>query len=306
MRSTIIAALALGLSLANSNVDGSQQQAEPKKPPSITYGPSRTSSNWVDTGKGRVAVDDGIEWNGVRVYLSLTWDLVAVDARSGKTLWTQNVSAFWNGLAIKQTDSEAGKKTWVVELRTTSRDAGGNLTESYDLQTGKKLPGAVEKGLGMPLKPRAVFGGDKSSIAKGFTLFATTPANWEKVRGQLFAGIDSAKAPAAKDVDFTKEVVLVVSSGNSTNCSGIGAAEAFEDDKRILLRLQYHTFQTAGPDGGAQATRPYGIFILPRSEKAYVIERNRQRYIGGPPLWSETFRIEKLGDPAKELADLPN
>jgi hypothetical protein len=53
-------------------------------------------------------------------------------------------------------------------------------------------------------------------------------------------------------------------------------------------------------------TRPYGIFILPRAEKkAYVIESNRQRYIGGPPIWAESFRAERLGDPGKELERLP-
>src|SRR5262245_32305020 len=86
----------------------------PKAPPSITYGPSRSSKTWVDTPMGKVAVDEGIEWNGVKVYMSLTWTLVAVDAQSGKTLWSQNVSAFWNGLAIKEVEAD-GKKVWAVE-----------------------------------------------------------------------------------------------------------------------------------------------------------------------------------------------
>jgi hypothetical protein len=52
--------------------------------------------------------------------------------------------------------------------------------------------------------------------------------------------------------------------------------------------------------------RPYGICVLPRVEKkAYVLESNRQRYIGGPPLWAEMIRFEQLPDPAKELEGLP-
>jgi hypothetical protein len=109
-------------------------------------------------------------------------------------------------------------------------------------------------------------------------------------------------APAANEVDFAKEVLLVISSGDSTNCRGIGCAEAYEDEKRVLIRLQHQTFQTAGR---GVATRPYGIFILPRREKSYVIEANRQSYIGGPPIWTESFQLAKLPDPARELEDLP-
>jgi hypothetical protein len=98
---------------------------------------------------------------------------------------------------------------------------------------------------------------------------------------------------------------LVVSGGDMTNCRGIGCAEAFEDDMRVLVRLQHHTFQTAGPNGGAVRHRPYGIFVLPRTDKAYIIERNRQRYIGGPPLWTEMKRFDRMADAKSELDGMP-
>jgi hypothetical protein len=119
----------------------------------------------------------------------------------------------------------------------------------------------------------------------------------------MFQGLDKVDAPEAKDIDFTKEIVLVIANGRSTNTLGVEIEEAFENDTRVLIRLQRRTVQTLG---GALSTKPYGVFVLPRSEKkAYILEGNQQRYIGGPPIWKEQFRFEKIGDPAKELDGLP-
>ncbi|HZN63653.1 MAG TPA: hypothetical protein VFC90_14720, partial [Planctomycetota bacterium] len=60
------------------------QAQEAESPPSITYGSMRESKAWIKTPAGTsVAVDDGITWKGVTVYLSLTQDLVAVDSKTG-------------------------------------------------------------------------------------------------------------------------------------------------------------------------------------------------------------------------------
>jgi hypothetical protein len=306
MRTLTVTAL---LHVALVTVIGSVQAADEPKPPSITYGGNRSSSTWVDTPKGRVAVDEGIEWQGIKVYLSLTWDLVAVDVKTSKTLWSQNVSAFWNGLAIKEVEAEMGKKTWAVELRTTARDPDvRKLVVYHDLKTGKAitLPGQAEKVAGKAFKLRGVYSGQTSSLDKPFTLVVSTAENWAKVRTRMFAEGVKASAPEAKDVDFGKEILLVVSYGDSYNCRGLGVAESYEDDKRILVRMHAQTFQTVGPDGGGVRCRPYGIFVLPRAEKkAYVVERNRQRYIAGPPLWAEHVRFDALPDAAKELEQLP-
>ncbi|MDA1194058.1 MAG: hypothetical protein O2894_02640 [Planctomycetota bacterium] len=45
--------------------------------------------------------------------------------------------------------------------------------------------------------------------------------------------------------------------------------------------------------------------MLPRrATKTYRLERNTQGLIGGPPIWRETWS-GRLGEPAKELSDLP-
>jgi len=130
----------------------------------------------------------------------------------------------------------------------------------------------------------------------------TTAENWDKLRAKMFAEPDKAAAPLAKDIDFQKEFLLVISDGASSNCKGISCQEAFENDQRIIVRIRRHTFQTLG---AGVSTRPYGIMVLPRTDKSLVVENNRQIYIGGPPIWTESKRFDKLPDATKELDPIP-
>src|SRR5947209_7501547 len=59
---------------------------EDGKPPMIIYPPSRASKKWIDVGNLKVAVDEGIEWQGKIAYFAITDNLVIVDAKSEKTL----------------------------------------------------------------------------------------------------------------------------------------------------------------------------------------------------------------------------
>ncbi len=282
-------------------------QDPPKEPPSITYGPSRSSNAWVQKpgGGALVAVDEGVEWQGVKVYISLTYDLLGVDAKTGKTIWAADIGAFWNRVGFKEVEVAPGRKVWAVELKPGPRERQGqDRVQVHDLRTGKLIPTPEPAPAGTAFKPRAEWHGPQSGVGKAFRLVATTEENWKKVADRMFEG---QKRPEFGRIDFESEVVLVVSDGDSWNCNGISCGGAWEDGARILVRLHRHTYQTAGPDGGGVRVRPFGIFVLPRrAEKGIVVEGNFQRYIAGPPLWKETFRLEKLGDSARELDALPN
>ena len=307
-RPLFVVVLVVGLSVPSFEAHAEDRPqrgvGDPGKPPSITYGGSRSSKTWITKPDGtRVAVGKGVEWKGVRVYLSLLWDLVAVDAASGKVLYAANVGAFWNAIGFKEVETTTGTKVWAVELRPGPRTRVGKDRRQYhDLRSGKKLKvkGAVTVPSGTKLDVPNVWSGAHSRVAKPFRLIVSNAANWKTVQTRMF-GTDIPKDVRA--VDFKTHVVLVISSGDSWNCRGIGLHSAYEDDKRLLVRTSRHTFQTAG---GGQQARPYGIFVLPRRPgKAYVVERNRQGLIGGPALWTESWRLEKLGKPEAELATLP-
>lgn len=311
-----------GLVLILSLVTGWTQAGENATPPSISYPNSRKSTENIALPSGlNVGIDKFVEWRGVKVYLSLTHDLVGVDEQTGKVRWHNDVSAFWNRVGFKEIEREPGKKTWAVELRPG--DEQNKLAEYYDLKTGAKLdvPG-LSRPTGVAFKPRDV-PGSGSAVAKPWTALVSTQENYAALCKRSFGESDlridffDHRAPYASSgllgkeaegtkVDFSKEVVLLVSQGDSINTFSVYCEEAYEDDARVLVRVHQSGCQTAGRFGGGFNSRPYGLFILPRREgKAYVIEDNDQRYTGGPPWWTEIFRAEKIGDPAKELAHMP-
>ena len=310
---TQVLGIGFGILLAVAPLAGVQAQPEEEGqsgvqkdagPPSITYPGSRSSKSWVTKPDGtRVAVGKGLEWKGVKVYLSLLWDLVGVDAKTGTTLYAANVGAFWNAFGFKEVETPDGKKVWAVELRPGPRTrVGADRRQYHDLRTGARLRVRGQETLpsGTRLKPRAVWSGAHSRIAKPFRVLVSSAGNWKTLQARMFG----TEVPAAfRPIDFRKEIVLVLSSGDGWNSKGIGLDSAFEDDARILVRTQRHTFQTMG---GGQQARPYGVFVLPRCHgKAYVVERNRQNLIGGPALWAESWRLARLGPVEDELKDLP-
>lgn len=279
-----------------------QAQEAEKKPPSITYGSRRESKAWVKKPDGvSVAVDDGITWKGVTVYLSLTGDLVAVDEKSKETLWAKSVGAFWNRVTFFET-SRAGGRFWAVELRPGPGETEGkDLVQLHDRRTGEIFRTSEEKPGGVKIELRKVKSGSPSRIAKAFTVIVSTQENWHELRRRMFAhpvGLGGDVEP-----DFDKEILLVVSDGDTSNCRGIGAESVHRDDKRILLRLQRETYQTIGE---GKRERPYGLFILPRKDGESIhFERNVQRFIGGPPIWKEAGKLERPKDSAKELDGVP-
>lgn len=278
---------------------------EVENPPSIMYGSKRESKAWIKTPAGTsVAIDDGITWKGVTVYLSLTQDLVAVESKTGATLWAKNVGAFWNCITFVEI-SRAGGRSWAIELRPGPGEIEGkDKVQRHNMRTGEVLPSGEEKPAGVEIKPRKAWSGSVSRIAKGFTAVVSTQENWSTLGDRLFAGTGFSDMGKYHKPDFTKEIVVVISDGDSGNCDGIGVESAYRDDKRILVRLVHHTYQT---DGEASRVRPFGIFVLPRKDgEAIHLEKNIQRYIGGPPIWKEVGKLERPKDPAKELEGVPD
>jgi hypothetical protein len=289
IRSAVAFAALLALSIAAAG-----QESQPSK----NYDRAqRTSNRWIETPKGSVAVDEGVSWKGVTVYLSLMWDLVAVDEATGKTLWDQSVGAFWNEIGFKEIDVAPGTKTWAVELRPgKGAREGRELRQYHDLRTGKRIgvPEPAPAGKALEVKPQ--WSGRWSAVADKIRKLVGSQKDFDaSVLEPMFAGV---KKPPLGEIDFTKSLVLVIASGETWNSNGI-EADAWEDDGRILVRLRELTFQSEGPDGGGQRVRPYGIFVLPRRDpfKRVIVERNAQGLIGGPPLWKEVCTFEALGDP---------
>jgi len=273
----------------------------PEKRPLIRYGRHRTSKSWLEVGGSRVAIDDGIEWQGRRFYITLNFDLVATEispqkegapavgggapAAAEKVIWERDIGAFWSQIGIELFESAPGTKVESLALRSFDH---AEMVEYVDLKTGKRIGGTdTNAAPGAPLALGGQWkGADGKVDAARFELLRTRE-EWTRVRGELFGDLASAP-PADLGVDLTKFAIVVVYSGKTVNSSGY-TADGFENDKTVVLRLDEQTYQSMGetPDRW-----PWGVFAVPlRPGKDLVIERNAQNYIGGPAIWKEWKRF---------------
>lgn len=272
------------------------------EPPVVTYSSPRTSAEWIEVGGTKVAVDKGAEWRGVKVYLSLMWDLIAVDAEKKTVLWHADVGAFWNEFTFKEIESPRTRnKVWAVELRPGPEAKRGKAERAYyELSTGSIIPQKDKTPRGEELKPLTMWHGDQATDGRKLFTVITTSKDWKEVVLDRFFN-DPATAPDFKGLDFEKFIAVVCMSGDGHNCSGI-TPNAYQADDQILVRLHYKYYQTEGfgGDGGAKKVRAWGIFLLPKREpfKTIVIEKNQQNLIGGPALWTEIERFKAPPQPA--------
>jgi len=260
---------------------------EPGQPPKIIYGPSRESTGWVEARGGQSAIDEGIEWQGKKAYLTLTFDVVVVDTKTRKTLWSDSVGAFWNTITFVNLAKDNEAARWALVL---GAKAHPDYQQRYDLETGKKLElvGGPVLPEGKTLVPRRVWKGSAGLVDTKRYLLITSADVWTALRTELFGAMPK-DIPTALDIDFTKEVLLVCYAGKASNWAGISVELAVESDDRLVVRLERHTYQTLGK---GKEEHPYGLIVLPRlTDKEYVLEYNRQNLIGGPPMWKEFIRL---------------
>jgi hypothetical protein len=93
-------------------------------------------------------------------------------------------------------------------------------------------------------------------------------------------------------VDFTRCVVVALIQGPGVNSEGLDVAEVVNDGDTTLLRLAEKWYQSTDT---AHPVAVYGFFVMPRSNKALVVEENIQRAIGQSPDWKERGRFAKTG-----------
>jgi len=94
-------------------------------------------------------------------------------------------------------------------------------------------------------------------------------------------------------IDFQRCIVIAVFGGKGWNSAGIDVKSVI-DGSELIVRFDDRSYQTAGPNGGGDQVCPYGFFVLPRSEKAVVLEEDVQQYIGGEPQWKERARFARI------------
>ena len=179
--------------------------------PSITYGSSRSSSTWVETDGVRVAVDDGIEYNDCKYYISLTFDLIAVDSEN-KSLWSRNIGAFWNHLAIEEITLKQGEENterFVVAIRNKRNSEMESFVEYFELESGEpiEVEGQNRKPTGEKLTVKTWSGRDYGSDEAKFMVFDSEEA-WADFRLEHLG--ESENIPPADAFDSQSHILVFI------------------------------------------------------------------------------------------------
>lgn len=117
---------------------------------------------------------------------------------------------------------------------------------------------------------------------------------WARHSGQ--AKKDLEWSGAYPKIDFTRCMVVASFHGKTVNTRGEELQAVDEVDGKLRLRFWssgYQTMSLGGEDKGDPAVS-YGIWVLPRSTKAVVIEENVQDLIGKPPIWKEQSKFDAV------------
>jgi hypothetical protein len=151
------------------------------------------------------------------------------------------------------------------------------------------------------IKPLVTMHGGHSKITKQRILRITSKEEWEAVWLEHRTGSkDKRDTPTGfdyVDVDFERFMVIAVFWPNRDNCGGFTADSINEDGARITIRLDDHSYQTAviisndNPDGGLASLDtdygPWGVLVLPKSEKEIILELDERAHIRDPAKWTK-------------------
>jgi len=117
---------------------------------------------------------------------------------------------------------------------------------------------------------------------------------WARHTGQQKKDLEWSGA--CPKIDFTRCMVVAFFRGKTVNTRGEELQAAEEVDGKLRLRFcssGYQTMSLEGEDKGEPAIS-YGIWVLPRSTKAVVVEENVQNLIGKPPIWKEQAKFDAV------------
>ncbi|MEI8373138.1 MAG: hypothetical protein WCJ35_09945 [Planctomycetota bacterium] len=176
---------------------------------------------------------------------------------------------------------------------------------------------AAEESAGRMLKPCVTITGADSHVAihryHRITSHGVLTRIWQEHMGQNWQDRRERMGQRRTDpsdlrepltcpmIDFDKYMVIGIFQGEGVNSTGLKVFSISEEDNRILFRYDENSYQTMGRVGsshGGDKVTVYGFFVLPRSTKRMVLEKNVQNYLGQPPVWKQQIAFPELVAPA--------
>ena len=145
----------------------------------------RESTGWVEVDGAQVPVDVGILHDGVIVYLTLMYDVIAADIKEPKAIWTLDWNKgepIWDVISIVEVHVGEGKKELGVELFAADPNKQRTIYKYVSLKTGKELkpvgPQVEDMPLDLSAKSRSMFEVDATQAN-----YRLTRDGWSHVTG---------------------------------------------------------------------------------------------------------------------------
>lgn len=125
---------------------------------------------------------------------------------------------------------------------------------------------------------------------------ATWQKLWSAHTGGTPDGGGAMERHGSPKIDFGRCCVVAYFHGAAVNTDGEVAESVSDLADRVVVRFEPSTFQTASFDGngGAEHTRPFGIWVIPATTKAIAIEEaTRPNHLKSDAIeWREVKRFE--------------
>ncbi len=154
--------------------------------------------------------------------------------------------------------------------------------------------------------PYLVAWAGRDTLAPGSVERIATQAAWERF-WRAHTGAAAAEAPTGAiapgvivpEIDFSRCMVIAIVPGEVVRGYSVQLVEVEDRKADRVLRydvLRYQSAMRLGDGNGAPPPpppthRPFGCFVIERTEKPLVLEENVQGLIGQPPVWKESHRI---------------
>lgn len=149
--------------------------------------------------------------------------------------------------------------------------------------------------------PLAVLSGDNSHVSVLTYRRIASETEWKRVWLKHLGLQEDTIYRPTMEVDFSRCIVIAILGGRSVNCCGYKIDSVRDHKDAVVVRFDEVSFQTAGPDGGAQHVTPYAFIVIPKTDKPVVLQENKSQNMSRTPaVWEEAARLN--GMPAAATA----
>ncbi|MCG3125846.1 MAG: hypothetical protein CHACPFDD_00673 [Phycisphaerae bacterium] len=136
---------------------------------------------------------------------------------------------------------------------------------------------------GRPVRPVVAWSGKQSHITASGQFRVTSAKEWEALwtRHKPDWLEKREHGPRVPEIDFEKYMVIAIFAGSGSNVDAIVADAIVDEADALRFRYRLITYQTQAT---ADAVTPFGIFVVPRSQKPILLEERVVPIVGEPSI----------------------